>query len=125
MKYLHQILTYCIASIWLINGLVCKVLNFVPRHEQIVARILGEDYSKPLTLLIGASEICMAAWIITQYKSKLNAILQIVIIAMMNTLEYILVPDLLLWGRFNSIFALLLISVIYYNQFHLATPLKS
>ncbi len=35
----------------------------------------------------------------------------------MNTLEYVFVPHLLLWGRFNAIFALLLVVVIYYNQF--------
>jgi len=35
----------------------------------------------------------------------------------MNTLEFILVPDLLLWGRLNSLFALLFISLVYYNEF--------
>lgn len=61
----------------------------------------------------------MAIWILSRYKSKLNAISQIVIIAIMNTLEFILVPDLLLWGKFNSLFALLLIGVIYFNEFYL------
>ena len=37
----------------------------------------------------------------------------------MNALEFILVPDLLLWGKFNSLFALLLIAVIYINEFRL------
>jgi DoxX-like protein len=54
-----KILTFLIATVWLANGLLCKVLDFVPRHEQIVARILGNDYSRPLTILIGLSEIVM------------------------------------------------------------------
>jgi hypothetical protein len=95
------------------------VFNLVPRHQQIVASILGDSYARPLTILIGISEIIMAVWILSRYKSKLNTIAQITIIAIMNTLEFILVPDLLLWGKFNSLFALLLIVVIYINEFHL------
>ncbi len=116
---LHKILTYCIATVWIANGLFCKVLNFVPRHEQIVARILGGDHSRQLTVLIGLSEIIMAAWILSGYKTKLNAIVQIGVVVMMNTLEFILVPDLLLWGKINSIFALLFILVVYFNEFYL------
>ena len=116
---MHKFLTYCIAAIWLANGLLCKVFNLVPRHEQIVARILGVNYSRPLTFLIGLSEIVMAIWILSGFKSRLNAIAQIVIVVIMNTLEFILVPDLLLWGRFNSVFAFLLILIIYYNEFYL------
>ena len=106
-----------ISVVWLANGLFCKVLNLVPRHEQIVARILGEDYSRPLTILIGLSEVVMAVWVLSKFKSKLNAITQILIVALMNTLEFILVPDLLLWGRLNSVFALLFIGLVYYNEF--------
>jgi hypothetical protein len=99
--------------------LFCKVLNLVPRHQQIVASILGDSYARPLTILIGISEIVMAVWVLSRYKSKFNSIAQIIVIATMNTLEFILVPDLLLWGKFNSLFALLLITIIYFNEFHL------
>ncbi len=116
---INKILTYTIALIWLINGLFCKVLNLVPRHEQIISNILGDNYSKLFRILIGISEIIMAIWILSKFKSKINAITQIVIIAIMNVLEFILVPELLLWGKFNLFFALLLILVIYYNEFHL------
>jgi hypothetical protein len=113
----HKILNYLIATVWLANGLFCKVLNLVPRHEQIVARILGEEFSRPLTLTIGLAEIAMAVWIMSGIKSRLNALAQIVIVAMMNILEFILVPDLLLWGKANSVFALIFIFVIYFNEF--------
>ncbi|MFZ4261599.1 DoxX-like family protein [Sphingobacterium sp. HJSM2_6] len=116
---IYNVLNYCFALIWIINGLFCKILNLVPRHEQIIAKILNEDYSRPLTILIGFSEILMAFWILSGIMRKLNAVVQIAVIAFMNILEFILVPDLLLWGRMNMVFAFLLISVIYYNEFYL------
>lgn len=112
-----KLLTYLIATIWLINGLICKLLNLVPRHQEIVGRILGIEYASLFTKLIGLSEIVMAIWIWSRFKTKLNAISQIIIIATMNTLEFILVPDLLLWGKLNAVFAFLFILLIYYNEF--------
>ncbi len=113
----HKILTYLIAAVWLINGLFCKVLNFVPRHEQIVGRILGCDYAKPLTILIGLAEIGMTIWILSRIKPKLNAVFQMAIVAIMNILEFILVPDLLLWGRVNAVIAAMFIILIYFDEF--------
>lgn len=123
-KGLHKILTILIATVWLVNGLICKVLNVVPRHGQIVAIILGDDYSRPLTVLIGLSEIVMAIWILTKLKTKLNAIAQMIVVASMNILEFILVPDLLLWGRLNILFAMLFIGLVYYNEFVLNKKLN-
>jgi uncharacterized membrane protein YphA (DoxX/SURF4 family) len=116
MKTKH-LLNYLIAAVWVANGLFCKALNLVPRHEQIVARILGNDHSQLFTFLIGLSEIAMAAWIVSGILPRVNAIVQIVIIATMNTLEFFLAPDLLLWGKANAIFAFLFILLIYYNEF--------
>lgn len=113
------IINYFIAAVWLVNGLFCKVFNLVPRHQEIVATILGQEHARLLTIAIGISEILIAVWILSGIKSRLNALLQIAVIVVMNTLEFILVPGLLLWGRFNALFALLLILVIYYNEFHL------
>lgn len=95
----YQILTYFIATGWLINGLFCKVLNLVSRHEEILGSVLGNLHSEILTILIGVSEIIMAIWILSGFKSKFNAIAQIIIVATMNILEFILVTDLLLWGK--------------------------
>lgn len=119
MNKIYTILNYFIATVWLINGLFCKVLNFVPRHQEIVARILGDDHSRILTILIGVSEIIMAVWILSGFKSRFNAITQIIIVASMNILEFILVPDLLLWGHYNSLFAFIFILLIYLNEFYL------
>jgi hypothetical protein len=119
MKTYHKIfgLNYCIAAAWLVNGFFCKILDLVPRHQEIVARILSEDRARLWTLLIGFAEFGMAIWIITGITPRLNAIVQIIVIAIMNALEFILAPDLLLWGRFNALFAFLFILLIYYNEF--------
>jgi DoxX-like family len=122
---LNKIISYFIAFVWMANGLFCKVLNFVPRHEQIVARILGTTHSRPLTIAIGCSEIVMAIWILTRIKTRLNAIAQIIIVATMNTIEFVLAPDLLLWGKLNSVFAILFILLVFYNEIYLNKKLIS
>lgn len=121
MTRIYKILTYCIATVWIVNGLFCKVLDFVPRHQEIVQTITNIDRPSAayLTILIGISEIIMAIWILSSYKTKLNAILQIGVVATMNTIEFILVPDLLLWGKLNSLFAFIFILVVYYNEFYI------
>ncbi|QXU41071.1 DoxX-like family protein [Pedobacter sp. D749] len=116
---IRKILIWFIALVWLANGLFCKVLGLVPRHEQIVARILTSTYSHSLTILIGISEIVMAIWILSRFKTRLNAIVQIVVIATMNVIEFIFAPDLLLWGKFNSLFAFIFILIVFINGFYL------
>ena len=114
---LYRVITLFIALVWLINGLLCKVLNLVPRHQEIICEILGNEHSRILAILIGSSEIVMAIWVLSRFKTRINAILQIVVIASMNTLEFFLVPDLLMWGKLNSLFAFLFILLIAYNEF--------
>jgi|SRR5690606_16113197 len=118
-RFTHKLLTVFIASVWIINGLFCKVLNLVPRHAEIVAIILSlqKSVANNITILIGFAEIIMAFWILSGYKSKLNAFAQIIIVAIMNSLEFIIVPDLLLWGKFNSLFAFIFILLVYFNEF--------
>ncbi|CAN5884108.1 hypothetical protein BH11BAC7_BH11BAC7_06930 [soil metagenome] len=121
----RTILTIFIFLVWLINGLFCKVLNLVPRHEEIVARILGSQHAFLFTKLIGISEILIASWIISRIKPRFCALAQIFIIAAMNTIEFFLAPDLLLFGKFNSLVALFFIAVIFYNEFITGKKTKS
>lgn len=116
---IHKVVSYLIALVWLANGLFCKVLNLVPRHEQIVSRILGDEHARFLTILIGLSEVVMACWIVSGFKKRFCAVTQIIVVGTMNALEFVLVPDLLLWGKLNSVFAFCFIFVIYYNEFEL------
>ena len=113
----HRIVTFCIVLVWLINGLFCKVLNLVPRHQLIVARILGIEYAGFATKAIGVAEIIMAAWIMSRIAMRLNAVTQIAIVVIMNIIEFVLAPDLLLFGKANMLFALLFAGVVYVNAF--------
>lgn len=88
-----------IALVWIINGVFCKVLNYVPRHQLIVARILGETHAPLLTRTIGILEAGMAIWILSRIKPRWCAIAQILLVASMNIIEFIAAPDLLLFGR--------------------------
>src|SRR4051812_34994723 len=105
----YRFINYFIASVWMMNGLFCKVFDLVPRHRQIVARILGEEHATVLTLMIGFCEVAMAIWVLTGIASGCSAWIQMLIIGCMNILEFVLVPELLLWGRMNAFFASLFI----------------
>lgn len=125
MKEYFKILTIFIALVWLVNGLFCKVLNLLPRHQEIVSRILSQDYSRSLTIIIGSLEILMALWIAMRWKVKLNAGLQIIVILTMNIIEFLTVPDFLMWGRWNMLFALLFCALIFVNSFYLYPKQKN
>jgi hypothetical protein len=118
----YRSLTYLITLVWLANGLLCKVLGLVPRHAAIVARILGPTYAGPLTRLIGLAEIGMAIWMVSGLYRRWCVVAQILLVAVMNTLEAWLAPDLLLWGRANALFASLFIALLYYYEFILPRP---
>jgi hypothetical protein len=121
---LHRLLLYLIALVWLANGLFCKVLALVPRHEAIVARILGPAHAGPLTRLIGLAEVGMAVWVVSGIKSRWCALAQVALVLSMNVLEAWLAPDLLLWGRANAVFAGLFCLLIYVHAFRF-TPLPA
>ena len=111
------------ALVWFVNGLVCKLLDLVPRHRFIVGRILGEEHALALTRVIGISEIAMGVWILSQWKWRWSATAQIVVVATMNVIEFLLAPDLLLFGRWNALVAITYVSVVAYaGFFHSATP---
>src|SRR5690606_31083591 len=112
-----KLLSLLFALVWLINGLFCKVLHLVPRHEQIVAHIFNHQVAPSLTVIIGVLETMMAFWILSKWKPKTNAVVQMVLVAAMNLCEIILVPDLLLFGPFNIIIAGIFIFVVWYHAF--------
>lgn len=116
-------ITYFIAAVWVVNGLYCKVLGAVPRHEQIVAEISGLPYAKLITVAIGFLELALAFWFVSKYKQKENACLQIILVAVMNVIELTTTPQLLLWGRFNIFFAVGFIAIVYYHTFVLREQL--
>ncbi len=105
-------LTALIAGVWLVNGLLCKLLGLVPRHEEIVARILGSEHAGLLTRAIGLGEIVIAGWVASRWEPRWCAAAQVALVVTMNTLEWFLVPDLLLFGRANALVALAFVVVV-------------
>jgi uncharacterized membrane protein YphA (DoxX/SURF4 family) len=112
-----SIINVFISVVWLINGLLCKVLNLVPRHQQIVSEILGDQYGFLLTKIIGLLEIVMFVWVVSGIKSRWCALTQITVVVSMNVIEFFVVPDLLLFGKLNALFAFLFVGLIYFNEF--------
>ncbi len=121
---MKSFLLYFIAFVWIANGLFCKILNFVPRHREIVAKILGNEHSFLFIKIIGSLEILMAIWILSKFKSRFCTIFQMLIVATMNIMEFVLAPELLLFGKINILIATVFIGVLYYNEFILTKKLK-
>ena len=120
MKFsLYKIIRFLIALVWVINGIYAKFFGMVPRHEEIVAKILQTQNANIIILIIGILEVMMAIWIFSGRFSKVNAIFQSFIILLMNILEFSLAPELLLWGKMNLVFAILFVILILWNEFYL------
>lgn len=113
----YRLITFLIAAVWLVNGLYCKILNGIPRHRQIVARILGSHYAGELTVAIGVGELLIMAWVLSGIAPRWCAWVQIALVATMNIIEFFVVPDLLLFGRFNAVPAACFIGLIYAHAF--------
>jgi hypothetical protein len=75
------------ALVWLVFGLGFKVLGLVPRHERIVAAVLGETWAAPVTLAVGVGETLLALWILSRWWPRTCASVQTAAIVVMNTLE--------------------------------------
>jgi hypothetical protein len=118
---IQRVVDFMLAGVWLVMGLYCKVLGQVPRHEAIVGEILGPERAVWLTPLIGAGECFLAAWIATGLYRRISAALQILLVIVMNLIEFTLAVDHLLWGPMNIIFALLFCALVYWNGF-MRTP---
>jgi uncharacterized membrane protein YphA (DoxX/SURF4 family) len=85
-----------VASVWIVFGLGFKVLRLVPRHERIVARILGEAVAPVLTRLIGVGELAIGIWMLTGRFSAACAAVQTALVVTMNAIELTRARDLLL-----------------------------
>ncbi|MBU6328082.1 MAG: hypothetical protein KGQ89_10665, partial [Verrucomicrobia bacterium] len=93
---IHKISGLCVAAVWIFHGLYSKILDGVPRHRMIVARILGEDIAKPATMFIGAMEVMLGLWVILEKRKRLCAATQTAALVTMNTLEILFARDLLI-----------------------------
>src|SRR5262249_9140427 len=53
-----------IASVWLLFGLFFKALDGVPRHRQIVARVVGADRAGLVLWFVALGEIALGLWML-------------------------------------------------------------
>ncbi len=88
-----------IALVWLVFGVVFKALDLVPRHRQIVGRVLGECWAKPVILLVAAGETFLGVWMLAGVYLWLCALVQTCALVAMNALEIRHARELLLAPR--------------------------
>jgi uncharacterized membrane protein YphA (DoxX/SURF4 family) len=82
--------------VWVLFGLVFKVMGFLPRHREIVAGVLGTDAAAPVTIVVGLAETALGAWFLSGVRPRTCALVQTVAIIAMNTLELRYARSLLL-----------------------------
>jgi hypothetical protein len=85
-----------IGAVWIFHGLYSKLLNGIPRHRQIVARILGERHAGLATAVIGIGEIIVGLWALSGWERVLCASAQTAALVAMNTIEIAMAADLLI-----------------------------
>ncbi len=85
-----------IALVWLLFGLLFKALDAVPRHRQIVARVVGTERAGAILWLVALTEIGLGGWMLVGHQLRLCMVIQTALIAAMNTLELWKACDLLL-----------------------------
>lgn len=93
---LHLALRILVGSVWVFHGLYSKLLDGIPRHRMIVARVLGDEIATVATFGIGVLEILLGLWAFSHRLPRTCAAVQTAAIIAMNTLEIARAPDLLI-----------------------------
>jgi hypothetical protein len=92
---IHTLAQIAIGCVWIFHGLYSKVLNGIPRHRQIVERVLGKNVghsaTRRLAFWSGVRDLGFQRW-----QRVGCAGVQTLAIAGMNTLEIIFAADLLI-----------------------------
>jgi DoxX-like family len=113
-KNFHLFLTILIGSVWVFHGLYSKISGGIPRHRQIVERILGEGIADVATLVIGVIEVLLGLWIFTRIWRWSCALAQTLALVSMNFLEILLAKDLLISAPGMVALNLGFLSVVWY-----------
>lgn len=85
-----------IGSVWVFHGLYSKILNGIPRHRLIVAKILGTANAGISTKVIGLLEVMLGLWAFTGWRPVGCAVAQTAAIVGMNTVEICFAGELLI-----------------------------
>lgn len=94
-----KLLGAAIGTVWVFHGLYSKLLNRIPRHREIVARVVGEKFATPLTKTVGLGEVFLGLWTWSGRARKACAATQTAALASMNVLEVSRAKDLLISAR--------------------------
>ncbi|MGF1485457.1 MAG: DoxX-like family protein [Opitutales bacterium] len=115
---MERVVRWFAAGVWLFFGLGLKVFGLDPRHEAIVATVVGAQWAGPLTLAVGIAETLLAIWILTARWPLLCAAVQTVAIVSMNTLEILRASHILyspvLMVSANTVF----LSLVWWAALH-------
>jgi hypothetical protein len=103
-----------IGTVWVFHGLYSKILNGIPRHQQIVGRVLGHKISRPATKAIGCLEMLLGLWVFSGVARVECAAVQTLAILGMNTLEILLAADLLISAIGMVVLNLAFLAVIWH-----------
>lgn len=93
---MHLLGRIIVAGVWLFHGLYSKILDGIPRHRLIVARVLGPRWAGAATKLIGLLEVALGAWAFAGWQPMACAAVQTAALAAMNALEIARARDLLI-----------------------------
>ena len=85
-----------IGGVWIFHGLYSKLLDGIPRHREIVGRVLGDDLAGWLTPVIGLAEILLGIWMLTARWPRACALVQTAALVAMNVLEIVFAREILL-----------------------------
>lgn len=102
-----------IGAVWVFHGLYSKLLNGIPRHREIVARVVGEELATPVTKLVGAGEVLLGLWTWSGRARKACATTQTAALASMNALEILRAEELLISARGMIILNVLLLAMTW------------
>jgi len=83
-----------VASVWLYQGLWCKLMARCPSHAAIVSALPQPfgTIATPLLITIGSFEVLLAIWVVSGWRSRVAAAAQTGLLLLMN-------GGGLIWGR--------------------------
>lgn len=95
----NKLIRLAIALVWFYQGLWCKVLGGVPRHEAVIAAVpfIGSAAGHSTLIALGLLECGIGLWVLSGRWMRQAAIVQTVLLAAMNAGGLIwavgLIPD--------------------------------
>ncbi len=88
-----------IASVWLYQGLWCKLLGRTPHHQEIIGMVpfLNASLAHWALVALGSVECVLAVWVVSGIRAREAALVQIFLLVSMNAAglfwAYRAIPD--------------------------------